>query len=163
MSLPSFTIQNYASRSWSITFDIVHADWTELTREDVAKVQSSDPVVRREMFAHISDTLANILGDEYVKFDVRFMTASDGKPHYWMYFGNDTAMGGYFELYFNDVKTIPWMINLLDTMTTEIKKMSASYAIQIVHLNTGTVKFSKDSAAKHELELYTGDHNMNIC
>lgn len=156
MSVPSFTVQNYASTNWSVTFDIVHTDGTELSREETATVQSSDHAVRREIFANFCDSFDNISGDEKVWFDVRFMTANDGKPHYWSYFGINTAMGGYFELYFEHIKTIPCMINLLNTLTTEIQKASSSYALKIVHLNIGTVWFSKDPVAEHELELYKG-------
>lgn len=61
------------------------------------------------------------------------MTASDGKPHYWAYIGHTSVMGGYITFFLRDIKTIPYMIELLETLSKKITSTS-----EFVHLNVGS-------------------------
>jgi hypothetical protein len=143
MSSPSFTISNYASQICAVTFDVVHKDGTELSRDETVSLQSPDISIRRDIFAHVSQIILEVFSDDHCHFETHFMTANDGKPRYWAYFGHTSVMGGYITFFLRDIKTIPYMIEQLETLSKKITSTSASYALKFVHLNVGSGWSSK--------------------
>jgi len=160
MATSSFSVQNYASREWAVTFDIIHKDGTPLTTEETIKVQCYDaPPERHELLAVMDKCIREVFGDDHYYFTVYFMRTglnTRNPPHYWHYFKGDTVMGGYIEFFFMDkILTIPGMMERMELLMQKVVGKAQTYAIKIVHVNVGTFHSPKcQGRGYHDLDEY---------
>jgi hypothetical protein len=167
MTSSSFTVNNYASKEWSVTFDIVHKDGTPLTKEETIQFQSyvTPPPERQELLEVMDKCIREVFGEDVYQFNVYFMKRglTSNSPQYWHYFHGDTVMGGYIEFFFMDkIMTIPGMSERLELLMKNVVENAPTYAVKIVHVHVGTIHSPKcHGNGYHDIDAYKFNTKIN--
>lgn len=170
MSYPSFTVAGYASKTFSITFDILQAGCktlSDMKTEDILRFQSKDSgtfdrvIFLESMFSDFVDHF----GDDF-KFDVHFLNCitessqPDVKKVAFQCLSDHsrTTTGGYINFYFNDIKTLPDMIHRLEAFTKDIQENNENKApyMKFMHLKPTQATIFGIPMETHEFKVKDG-------
>lgn len=171
MTSPSFTVKNYASKVFAVTFDIDidsqfmnknnDQETYEKWKNELARIQLGDGSFDRKLFLQsMYSDLIDTFGD-FFSFNVHFMNSRElNKVYYYHYFDGKPCMGGYIEFFFPCIKTLPDMIEKLEEFSKRIKANGDDGIpiVKFVHLNVGTTHYSKaaDYEDVHKLVVKDG-------
>ena len=154
MTERSFTVQNYASKVFHMSFDIVlntpHIEEIPVSyksyQQETIDIQSCNGFDRKLLLKSMYNDLIDIFGVDNgtVRVTVRFLNLKDGKPQYCYVVDNNCVTGGIIEISFPDIQYLPevirrveeWMKRIRDSDDSKIPIIKTPI-MKVVHLNTG--------------------------